>query len=137
VSPKTLIFQFGLLFAALSACGQGTFIYDQQSATNRSGNYGTGIQELQPMGQSFTPALSSAGFVQLQFVDYLPQDGIGATVYVNLWSDAIGTGTLLGSTTPVYMPDGFYFAIYFKGDAPSADSSLTMRSKPPLSIAQR
>jgi hypothetical protein len=111
VSPKTLVFQFGLLLAALGACGQGTFIYDQQSATNRSGNYGAAIQQVQPMGQSFIPALSSVGFVQFQFADTLPQDGIGATVCVNLWSDAIGTGTLLGSTTPVYMPDGFYHAV--------------------------
>lgn len=51
------------------------------------------------------------GFVQFEFTDSLPGDGIGATVYVNLWSDSIGTGTLLGSTTPVYMRDGLYCSV--------------------------
>jgi hypothetical protein len=95
----------------LAALGQGTFIYDQQSATQWSSGYGAPFQHEQPFGQSFTPALSSVGFVQFEFVDSFPGDGIGATVYVNLWADSLDTGTLLGSTAPVYMPDRFSLGI--------------------------
>jgi hypothetical protein len=82
-------------------------IYDQSSATNRD-LFGGGapIQSQQPTGQSFTPALSSVGFVQLELVDFYPGNGTGATVYVNLRADSI-TGTILSSTEPVFMPDGF------------------------------
>jgi hypothetical protein len=101
-----------LALTTLPALGQGTFIYDQQSASNRSvGPYGAPFQQEQPFGQSFTPALSSVGFVQFEFVDPAPRDGTGATVYVNLWADSLATGTLLGSTAPVSMPDGFYSGI--------------------------
>jgi hypothetical protein len=89
-----------------SVCGQGNFVYDQSSATNpASGGNGAPIQEDQPMGQSFTPTLSSIGFVQLNFVDVHPGNALGATVFVNLWSGSISNGTLLSSTDPVFMPD--------------------------------
>jgi hypothetical protein len=99
-----------LAATTLAALGQGTFIYDQQSATNRavSGGAAFGVEQ-QPFGQAFTPALSSVGFVQFEFADAYPGDGIGATVYVNLWADSLATGTLLGSTAPVFMPDRFPF----------------------------
>jgi hypothetical protein len=54
-----LITAAGTLPAAFSAAAQGTFVYDQQSATNQgivSGDGGFGIQQAQPMGQSFTPS---------------------------------------------------------------------------------
>jgi len=106
--------QTALMLSALAARGQGTtFIYDQQSATNQGpagGDGGAPIQEDQPMGQSFTPALSSVGFVQLKFDDFNPGNGLGATVYVNLLANSI-TGTVLDSTAPVFMPDGFSFGI--------------------------
>jgi hypothetical protein len=94
---------------AFIANGQGTFIYDQQSATNQGGGLGAPIQSQQPMGQSFTPTLSSVGFVKLEFYDKNPGNGLGATVYVNLWSGSISNTTLLGSTGPIFMPDGFSF----------------------------
>jgi hypothetical protein len=106
----SLTLQTTLMVSALAACGQGTFIYDQSSATNRSVSGGVAIQEEQPVGQSFTPALSSVGFVQLEFLDANPGNGLGATVYVNLRADSI-TGTILGSTDPVAMPDRFYYGI--------------------------
>jgi hypothetical protein len=98
-----------LAVTTLAAPGQGTFIYDQQSATNRnsgSGDAPFGVE--QPFGQAFTPALSSVGFVQFEFTASIPGNGPGATVYVNLWGDSLATGTLLGSTTPVYMPNSFF-----------------------------
>ena len=93
---------------AITAYGQGTFIYDQQSWTNAGvGSGGAPIQADQPMGQSFTPTLSSIGFVQLEFEDGHSGNGLGATVFLNLWSGSISNGTLLSSTDPVFMPDGF------------------------------
>jgi hypothetical protein len=101
-----------LAVTTLAALGQGTFIYDQQSATNllaASGGAAFGVE--QPFGQAFTPALSSVGFVQFEFIDPAPGDGTGARVYLNLWADSLATGTLLGSTTPVSMPDRFFLGI--------------------------
>jgi hypothetical protein len=97
------------LLTAFIANGQGTLIYDQSSATNPvAGGNGAPIQADQPMGQSFTPTLSSIGFVQLNFNDVHPGNSLGATVYVNLWSGSISNGTLLSSTDPVFMPDGVF-----------------------------
>jgi len=91
---------------AQSCLGQGTFIYDQESAneTTRGGQSGV-IQANQPIGQSFTPALSAIQFVRLSLGD-TAINGIGATVYVNLRTNSI-TGPILASTAPVSMPDAF------------------------------
>jgi hypothetical protein len=100
--------------ASLQAHAQGTLVYDQQSATNGVSLYadnvdGLNIQEDSPLTQSFVPTLSVIGFVQLEFWDILNNGNNGATVYVNLWTGSpnVNSATLLGSTTPVYMPDGF------------------------------
>ena len=114
-----------LVFAlsALVASGQGTMIYDQQSATNQGpagGDAGAPIGWQQPMGQSFTPALSAVGFVQFKFADPSRGDGVGATVYVNVLADFI-SGTVLASTTPVFMPDGFFWgttSFFFSAPVP-------------------
>jgi hypothetical protein len=98
------------MLSVLAACGQGTFIYDQSSATNRSFSGGSPIESQQPTGQAFTPSLSSVGFVQMEFDDFYPGNGTGATVYVNLRADSIG-GPILSSTDPVFMPDGFAYGI--------------------------
>jgi len=94
-----------LMAMAVSACGQGTLVYDQSSATNPAAGGGAAISQTQPMGQSFTPALSSIGFVQFDFIDAEVgnDNGVGATIYVNLWSGSISNGTLLASTDPVYI----------------------------------
>src|SRR5258708_5181270 len=107
---------FPILVAAASASiavrGQGTmFVYDQQSATNRTiGPFGAAIEVNQPMGQAFTPSLSGIAFVQIEFLDVHPTNGLGATVFVNLLADSI-TGTVLGTTAPVSMPDSFAWGI--------------------------
>jgi hypothetical protein len=91
----------------LAACGQGTFVYDQQSVTNdtKGGEGVPTIQLSQPIGQSFTPTLSTVGFIRLFLID-TTFNGLGADVNVNLRSDSI-TGPIVGSTVPVFMPDGF------------------------------
>jgi hypothetical protein len=91
-----------------------SFVYDQQSATSPASPIGNGnvdgidIQP-NPLTQSFMPTLSAIGFVQFEFEDVPNNGNSGATVYVNLWTGSpnIHSATLLGSTTPVYMPNGF------------------------------
>ena len=75
MTPYSLTLQTALVLSALAACGQGTMIYDQQSATNRSFSGGSPFQEEQPIGQSFTPALSSVGFVEMEFMTPIPGTG--------------------------------------------------------------
>jgi len=98
--------QFALSLSGLLAHGQGTFVYDQQSAMAPAGPLGYPIQIEQPLGQSFAPSLASIGFVQMEFFDVHPGNGTGATVYVNIRGGSI-TGPILNSTAPVFMPDGF------------------------------
>ena len=103
-----------LVAASLQTHAQGTLIYDQQSATGPVSVVGNGnadgldIQP-EPLTQSFIPTLSAIGFVQFELGDFPGNGNNGATVYVNLWAGSpnIHSATLLGSTTPVYMPNGF------------------------------
>ena len=85
---------------------QGTFVYDQQSSDETYlGGASVGIRAGQPFGQSFTPVLSSVGFIRL----YLSDDAfnsLGATVFVNLRTNSI-TGPILASSAPVVVPDHF------------------------------
>jgi len=106
--------RFVIVLTVCSAYCQGTiFFYDQQSATNQgrlSSDGGAPFQAGQPMGQSFTPSLSSVDFVQMKFNDFYRSNGVGTTVYVNLRADSI-SGTVLGSTAPVFMPVNFSYGI--------------------------
>ncbi|MGH7953288.1 MAG: PEP-CTERM sorting domain-containing protein [Limisphaerales bacterium] len=103
-----------IIAVSLQTHAQG-FIYDQQSATGPvtvagNGNAdGLNIQEDSPLMQSFIPMLSAIGFVQFEFWDIANNGNNGATVYANLWTGSPDThlATLLGSTTPTYMPNGF------------------------------
>jgi hypothetical protein len=65
----------------------------------------------EPLVQSFIPELSAIGFVQFEFWDIPDNGDNGATVYVNLWTGSpnvkLKSATLLGSTIPVYMSNGF------------------------------
>jgi len=104
---KKTAFLFIVLLTILSAHGQG-FIYDQQSPHGfvtfaESGAFLTN----QPIGQSFTPTLSSIDFVFLQIDDYNWNNGTGAVVFVKLFSGSLTNGTLLGATTPLSLPDGW------------------------------
>jgi len=95
----------GLLIAAPAALAQGTFQYDQQSLNHTiPPNFPQYIQGNEPIGQSFTPSVSSVGFVQLALYDGHPNNGQGATVYVNIQSNSIA-GPVLSSTDPVFLPD--------------------------------
>jgi hypothetical protein len=80
-------------------------MYDQQSASNGLAPSGYSINLGQPLGQAFTPMLSSVGFVALELENSTARTN--ATIYVNLWADSIG-GTLLGSTAPVSFPASYF-----------------------------
>lgn len=85
--------------------GQGPFQYDQQAINLIEG--AAGLQSAQPLGQSFTPSLSSIGFVELNLYDGDTLHTAGATVFVNVRSNSV-TGPILGSSAMVFMPDGFF-----------------------------
>jgi hypothetical protein len=130
----SLVLQTLLMVSAFAASGQGTMIYDQQSATNRSfSGQDYPFQAEQPAGQSFTPTLAAVGFVQLEFVDPHPGDGVGGMVYVNLRADSL-TGAILGSTDPVSMPDGFSLGVtnFFFGTPLAVTPGTTYYLQPVL-----
>jgi hypothetical protein len=106
MKTKTLNIILGLCLCYLSVFGQGTLQIDQQSGNVYSSTVALTIQDYQPMGQSFTPSLAAVGFIQLQLYDPGPINTSGATIYLNLRSGSF-TGTILSSTTPVFMPPGY------------------------------
>jgi hypothetical protein len=99
------LFTLATFLAALSSFAQGTFQYDQQSWPGPiPPNILEYIQGNEPIGQSFTPSLPAVGFVQLELFDAHPNNGVGATVYVNLRSNSI-SGPIIASSNPVFLPD--------------------------------
>jgi hypothetical protein len=125
---KTQLFaiQLALMSTTFAAFCQGTLQYDQQSVPANPTVEGDFllIQTNGPIGQSFIPSLSSVGFIALAFHDTHPGNNLGATVYVNLRQDSI-TGTIIGSTQPISMPDGFDSTTYFFFSTPIAVSPGT------------
>jgi len=102
-----------LVLVPFAAPAQGTLVYDQESSTDEDPPIGgVRIQFYGTVGQSFTPSLSTVGFVRLRLFDLDPGSGTGATLAVNLRSTAIN-GPLLGTTTPVVLGDGFTGATNF------------------------
>src|SRR4029077_1999779 len=100
------------------ALGQGTFIVDQQSTTHGPlSEYSQDIRTNQPLGQSFTPALSSVGFVRLFVWDLAPVPASPATISMNLRSDSI-TGPILASTVPVVLDPSFRNVLDFVFPSP-------------------
>jgi hypothetical protein len=110
-----------LLVGTLLVHGQGTFIYDQQSSTNEV-TFPLGgaiIQQFTPIGQSFTPALSSVGFIRLKLYDNNFSNSLGAVVYLNLRTNSI-TGPILSSTAAINLTNGFANVADFIFSAPVA-----------------
>ena len=113
-----------LLLLTRIACGQGTFLYDQQSSDeSRYGEAAAGIQVNQLIGQSFTPSLTAVGFIRLQLLDPNPGNGLGATLYINLRTTSI-SGPILDSSALVLLPDG----------APGAPSFFDFFFTTPVSV---
>lgn len=100
-----------ILWSACGVKGQGTFIFDQQSSTdetppplNAGGPRIPGYPDY-GFGQSFTPSLSSVGFIRLLLSDANTSDSIGAVVYLNLRSSV--SGSIIGTSSSVTMLNGF------------------------------
>ena len=95
---------------------QGNFLYDQQSSTDETpypNGAGPTIQQLvSPYGQSFTPTLSAIDFIRLNLNDRNPNNGLGASLFVNLRTNSIG-GPVLSSTATVTLADGFTGVVNF------------------------
>ena len=104
---KTLWLIVALAMTTSCLFAQGTFIYDQQSSIESQPAEAAAFLQTQALlGQSFTPSLAAVGFVRLDLYDPIVGNSKGATVYINLRSDSIG-GTILATSTPVSMPEGF------------------------------
>jgi hypothetical protein len=106
---KTHVFLALAALVCTQAYTQGTFIYDQQSSDEN--NYqegGADIQQNQPVGQSFTPSLSTVGFIRLFIYNGLLLDTSPADIAVSLRSSSI-TGPLLGVSATVLIPGGSLF----------------------------
>jgi hypothetical protein len=99
------------------ALGQGTFVYDQQSVPSDSTYTEGGVANILDVsvGQSFTPSLSTVGFIRLNIGGGGYIGGPSATFYVNLLLDSIN-GPILGSTDSVTFlpwysaPSTFFFS---------------------------
>lgn len=118
---KTNLFSIQLALILAACCcvrGQGTLQVDQQiSNLNPPGGYVDFTTSI--VGQSFVPTLSSVGFATF-FVGDPHVGGAGVTALVNLWSGSLTSGTLLGSTAPVFIPDRFNSSANFFFSAPVA-----------------
>ena len=90
-----------------SVLAQGTLVYDQQSTSGNTGESAANLVTAQQLGQSFTPTLSAIDFVTLQLGDGNSINGIGASIFISIFSGSLTNGTLLGSTTPLLLPNGF------------------------------
>lgn len=108
---KKILVKIALVLAISCARGQGTLQFDQQVNPTTAPSVFFNIAP-DPTGESFIPTLSSVGFAQFYFDD-ASFDGMGSTISVNLWSGSIGTGTLLGTSQAVSMPDVFNGASTF------------------------
>ena len=118
MNPKLYSLQITFALTAFCALGQSTFVYDQQSVPSDSTYIEGGVANILDVsvGQSFTPSLSTVGFIRLIVEGGgPPPGGSSAMFYVNLMSDDI-TGPILASTDPVTIqprlgtPSTFFFS---------------------------
>src|SRR5579862_2132891 len=119
---KPILILTTLIIAACCARGQGTFLVDQSiNPTNAPGGFAN-IQP-DPTGESFIPTLSSVGFVEFYLGD--PIRVQGPTMSVDLWSGSLGSGTLLGQSSPVSLPTTFVGIVAFSFANPISVTSGT------------
>jgi hypothetical protein len=106
-----------LLCLPICALAQGTFVYDQQSATEATAQEGgVDIQPNLPLGQSFTPSLFGVGFVRVYLFGAVSGTS-SANFSVNLRADSI-SGSILGTTAPVSINNPFGGAVTFLFNSP-------------------
>jgi hypothetical protein len=102
---KSILFLSICFLVKFFARAQGTLIYDQGSQNLIEGS-APWSSSYQPMGQSFTPLLSALGFIQLNVYDADVLNTSGSTLLVNIRANSI-TGTVLGQSAAISIPDGF------------------------------
>lgn len=120
MKQKVSIHHLLWLLVGLNAYCQGTFVYDQQSSDeNNLQEGGSGIQQSQPLGQSFTPSLATVGFIRLYIYDASTLNTTPGDVVVQLRSGSI-TGAILGVSPTVTLPDNFGGPVNFTFTDPIA-----------------
>lgn len=72
-----------------------------------------------PMGQEFTPSLTTLGVFELYTEDFDTNNGIGASLFVNIRQNTI-TGSIIGTSSQVALTDMFNGVTHF--DFPSTVS---------------
>jgi len=98
-----------LLATALRLHGQGTLVYDQESASAPlTINYDSFVISRMMLYESFVPTLSSIDFVQLEISDYPDSSTSGASLSVALWSGSPQHPTFIGGTERVALPANFH-----------------------------
>lgn len=70
------------------------------------------LPSFSPMGQEFTPTLSSLNVVELFTSDFAQSNGTGATLLVNIRQGAI-TNPIIGTSSQVALPDNFDGVTHF------------------------
>jgi hypothetical protein len=116
VKTELLVLVSLFALATVQARSQGTFVYDQQSSTGPVlEGLNLGLNSGQPLGQSFTPSLSTVGFVSLNMVS--GPTTIGNYVDVLLHSGSI-TGPTIGTSEAVLIPINFSGFANFIFDTP-------------------
>jgi hypothetical protein len=110
---KKLLFLLACTLAGITAQSQGTLVFDQESSSDETPPIGgSPIQFYGSVGQSFTPSLSTVGFIRVKMYDINPGNTIGATLVMNLRSNAIN-GPIIGTATPVVFTNGFTGSVNF------------------------
>src|SRR5689334_20567576 len=108
VNPRLSIL-IVMLVTVLESSGQGTLVFDQGSTNIIEGS---SPWSSTPMGQSFTPTLSSMDFVELMLFDADVFHQNGSSLYVTIRSGSI-SGSILGTSTTVITPDNFFGTALF------------------------
>jgi hypothetical protein len=86
-----------LITSVMASSAKADTIFDQTNTALPLGTLSQNLSVFSPLGQSFTPTLTS-----LNFVDLLAEDG-SATVEVNIRLGSI-SGTILGTSQPTVVP---------------------------------
>ena len=82
-------------------------IVDQQFLNEQNVSWtSTNIDFSSPIGQSFTPSLSSIDFIRIRLTD-ASSNSSGATYKINLYSGIGMKGALLGTTESISFSEGF------------------------------
>lgn len=104
------------LWIAPATAGAHPFIVDQQNDGFVPPLFQS-IQVLGPIGQEFTPTLASLDVVELFTADLASNNGIGASLQLNIRALTI-FGAIVGTSFVVPHPDAFFGVTHFDFPAP-------------------